>query len=125
VLTSMICLLNLISSIQGRILDQKQEFAVLQSVGMTRKQIEKMLCLEAGGILAEAFLISVLLSEGFFALIRYGLNALVGRLNIVVPYGLVAGAFVGTVLVVFGLTIGFFRRVKDENILENIRNDSV
>ena len=40
-LTSAICLLNLVNSINGRLAERRREFAILKSVGMTENSFGK------------------------------------------------------------------------------------
>ncbi|SDG62294.1 ABC transporter permease [Desulfosporosinus hippei] len=58
----LIGVLNFINAILTSILTRRQEFAVLQSIGMTRKQLVQMLCFEGGYYAALTAAISVVLS---------------------------------------------------------------
>ncbi|MCM1497991.1 MAG: ABC transporter permease [Clostridium sp.] len=124
-LTSVICLMNLRNSVYGRMADRRQEFAVMKSVGMTRGQIRTMLLWECGGILLEGMLVAVVASSVLIVGMRYVLSSLFGRLALKIPYLLVLAAAVLTAGMVILLTLRSFGREKEENILENIRNESV
>ena len=62
----LIGILNFINSMLTSIITRRQEFAVLQSIGMTTKQLRNMLCLEglyyAGGTIALSLALGVLTS---------------------------------------------------------------
>ena len=61
-LTSVICLLNLYNSISGRMTGRKREFAIMLSVGMTKKQLKRMLLTESLGILLQSLLLTAIAS---------------------------------------------------------------
>jgi len=124
-LTSGICLMNLGNAIGGRMTDRRREFAALQSVGMTRAQIRKMLLFECSGMLFEAVVAAVFISAGLICIVRKVLSSLFGHLALKIPYLLIMLAVVFTVGTVLLLTMYSFGRVKEENLLEEIRNESV
>ena len=55
-LTSVICLMNLYNSIRGYLDERRREFAMLLSVGMTKKQLQKELYHEAALLLVRSLL---------------------------------------------------------------------
>lgn len=58
--TGLIGIMNFINSIVAGILARRREFAVLQSVGMTGKQLKEMLCLEGSCYAVGTVLLSLL-----------------------------------------------------------------
>ncbi|MNM62637.1 FtsX-like permease family protein [compost metagenome] len=65
----LIGVLNFINSVLTGILTRRKEFAMLQSIGMTRKQLVTMLCLEGGHYAALTAISSIVLSIGCSLLI--------------------------------------------------------
>lgn len=124
-LTSVICLMNLGNSIGGRMADRRKEFAILRSVGMTTGQIRSMLLRESGRILFSAGVTAVLISVLLICGMRYVLSSLFGRLLLQIPYGLMGLALLGTVTVVILMTLYSFGKEKGQNILEEIRSETV
>lgn len=124
-LTSVICLMNLGNSIGGRMADRRKEFAVMQSIGMTRKQMKKMLMLECGGILAEGMVIAIVIAFALILLIRREMISLFGYLALRPPVLLMLLAVLFTVAAVLIITLYSFNKEKEQNLLENIRNESV
>lgn len=124
-LASVVCLLNLWNAIHGRMLERRRDFAVLRSVGATRRQLERMLLLECLGILGQGLLLSALLSGGLIALIHRGLSDLFGHLAFRLPWGLLAFALLFTAGAVLLITLYSFRQEKPQNLIECIRKDSV
>ena len=124
-LTSVICLLNLYNSIRGRIVGKKKEFAVLRSVGMTKHQIHKMLLLETGGIMAKGVLISALVSTPLVFVVKHKLVQLYGFVKLSFPWMTYVIAFLIAAVFVTMITLGCYHAEKTENILEDIRAESV
>ncbi len=124
-LTSVICLLNLFNSIRGWILESRQEFAVLKSVGMTAGQIKKMLLYECAGI----FLWALLLAGGFSGIlifiVRSGLTRIFGVLVLPMPWMVIAAAVVSAGGVLCGLALERFGKERQEDLFESIRRESV
>lgn len=71
----LIGVLNLINAMITGILTRKQEFAMMQAVGMTGKQLEKMLTME--GILYGIWTLGIAITFG--NVVSYGLVYLMGR----------------------------------------------
>ena len=123
--TSVICLMNLGNSIGGRMADRRKEFAILRSVGMTSGQIRSMLLRESGRILLSAGVAAVLISVLLISGMRYVLSALFGRLLLQIPYGLMGLAVLGTASAVILITLYSFGKERGQNILEEIRSETV
>ncbi|MBR2408733.1 MAG: ABC transporter permease [Lachnospiraceae bacterium] len=125
VLTSVICMLNLYNSVRGRISGKRKEFAILRSVGMTERQMYKMLCMEAGGILFRSVGIAVLVSTPLILFVDRMILSLWGKVGVGFPWGVYALAIVLAAAAVFGMTLFSYRMEKKENILVDIRSESV
>lgn len=125
VLTSIICLINLVSSIGGRVAERQKEFAVMESFGMTKKQMGRMLLLESIRILGQGIVAASLISGILTAVIYKVLSAWFGRMEFRIPYGQGILAVVVTGATMAGLSIYFFNRESSRNLIENIRNDMV
>ena len=125
ILTSIICLFNLFNSIQGRINERSREFAMLESVGMTKDQLGKMLLYECMAIVLKSIIYAAVIAGILCYLIQYGVIMIFGPMQISFPWLLMTGAVVLTVLVVAGLTKYCYRKRKPETILERIRRESV
>ncbi len=125
ILTSVICLLNLYNSARGRIAGQKKEYAVLRSMGMTDEQFHKMLGYECGFILIRSILISVFVTIPVVVGLQMVLSRLFGSIALPNPWWvfIVAGVVAGVALIT--ITLVTFKVEKTENILEDIRRESV
>jgi len=124
-LTSIICLLNLYNSTKGRISTQKKEFAVLRSMGMTDKQFIKMLALESSQILVRAVAVAVLVATPVIIFIKNTLMDMYGSVKVEVPWMIYVVAILVATVALFAVTFVSFKTEKNENIIEDIRRESV
>lgn len=125
ILTSVICMLNLYNSVRGRISGKRKEFAILRSMGMTERQMYKMLCMEAGGILLRSVVIAVLVSTPLVVFVDQMIVRLWGDMGIGFPWVVYVLAIGIAAVAVFGMTFLSYRMEKKENILVDIRSESV
>lgn len=116
ILTSVICLLNLYNSIHGWIAEQKPYFTMLVSVGMTQRQLRRMLLYEAGHILLGSCMWSVFISVPLIMGIKKCLTDRFGHVSIGFPWFLYLGAAGVTVVVILGFMMYHYHREKDYDL---------
>ena len=118
-----IALTNVISTISENVRTRSKEFAVLQSIGMTREGIKRMLGLEALLSSIKALLIG--LPSG--ALVTYALHQAMGigfSFDFEMPW-IPMGAVTLGVFIITWLTMRYAaNKLKDKNIIETIRSGS-
>lgn len=117
----MIGVLNFVNSILTGLITRRREFAMLQSIGMTKKQLRKMLCLEglyyaagtvlfslALGLFGSVFMIQNIMSGFWFASYRF----VIAPLMVCWP-----------VLIVFSLLlpVAAFVSVENTSVVERLR----
>lgn len=112
-LTSMICLLNLYNSIHGWISEQKRHFAMMVSVGMTQKQIEKMLFYEAGSLLVRSSIWTVLISTPLILGLKRCVIWRFGYVRIAFPWWIYLTAIFAAAIVIFAFMLYHYRREKN------------
>lgn len=117
----LIGVLNFINAILTGILTRHREFAMLQSIGMTRRQLIKMLCFEGGSYAALTAISSALLSLGSSLLIVRPLceqiwfmsyRFVVWPLVLILPLLFVLGALVPYIV---------YRATNKQSIVERLR----
>lgn len=125
ILTSLICLINLVSSVSGQMAERRKEFAIMESIGMTRKQMKKMLLLENIRILLQGMVVSVIVAGILTTGIYRVLSGWFGRITFPVPYalGVLAVAITGAAMT--GLGLYYFKRESGQNLIENIQKEIV
>ena len=125
VLVSLICLLNLYNSISGYMQGRRQEMAALISVGMTKKQLAQMVCLEGILLLGRSLLWGILFSAILIYGIQKGIVLLFGGIQFQIPTVLEIVSVILTFGAVLFMMWYAFRKIRMTNILENIRQDSI
>lgn len=106
-LTSIICLLNLFNSIRGWSEGNIREFMLLSSVGMTKRQMTKMLLYECQGIILKAMLWAGVVIVLLALAIQTGVTHIFGNLRIQfpVPEMILSAVAAGGVLLVITLLV--------------------
>lgn len=124
-LVSWICLINLYNSISGYMQGRRQELAALVSVGMTRKQLARMVCLEGLLLLGRSLFWGILFSVILLYGIQKGIVLLFGSIHFQIPIALESVFVILTFAVVLFMMWNSFRKVRMSNILEDIRQESI
>lgn len=120
-LITMITFVNIINTITTSIASRRREFAMIKSVGITPKGFQKMISLESIFYGIDSLLIAIPISIGINLL----LNKIVGDGKIPYEFNFVMYLIVIIAVVLFvGLTMLYsINKIKDDNIIENIKND--
>lgn len=120
-LITMITFVNIINTITTNVASRRREFAVIKSVGITPKDFEKMVSLESVFYGGGALMLAIPVSIGINLL----LNNIVGDGKIPYDFNFVMYAIVIIAVSLFvGTTMLYaIRKIKNDNIIENIKND--
>ncbi|MCL2588889.1 MAG: ABC transporter permease, partial [Oscillospiraceae bacterium] len=122
-LLTLIYLTNVISTISANVQSRAQEFAVLQSVGMTHKGLRRMLSLESMLSSARALLFGVPLGLlGAYGIHRAILEA--AQFSFELPWVAVALSVVAVFLLTWIVMRYAARQLRGRNIVETIRMES-
>ncbi len=124
-LVSVICLMNMINTAQGRVAERKKDFAVLKSVGMTNKQIEKSLIIETLKILVLAYIISAVLCVPIMLLISKNTNYLIGHIDVPFPVIPIMLAITVTTFFIIIVTLNSFKKFKNMDIIKSIVSETM
>lgn len=124
ILISLISIANIFNTISTSIALRKREFAMLKSVGMTEKSFNKMVVYESGfyGLkallygLPISFLVMVLLYRSLRYTFEYGF---------VIPWTSIIIAIVAIFLIVSSSMLYSIRKIKDENIIEGLKQENI
>lgn len=123
-LVSVICLMNMLNTAQGRIAERRKDFAILKSVGMTNKQIEKSLITEILKILLMSLIISAIVCAPIMFGISSWMNSLIGHIKLPLPIIQIILAIVVTSFFIIFITLRSFRKYKDMDIIKNIVSET-
>lgn len=124
ILISLITITNIINTISTSIYLRKREFGMLRSVGMTNYQFKKMMILESVFYGVKALIYGLPIG----ILIDYAIYKEVSNLYIyeyAFPYKSVLICIFFVFIIVFTTTIYTIRKIKNDNIVDVIRQDNI
>ena len=103
---------------------RKKEFAMLKSIGMTKREFNRMIRLESIFYGVKSLIIGIpiglLLSYGMYNVFRNSME-----MEYVLPYKSIAVAVI-FVAVVIGIIMRYsMSKINKQNIIETIRNDNI
>lgn len=124
-LTFAICILNLYNSILGRAAARRQEIAILKSIGMTRKQMKRMLFYENIGLLLKGALWSCVLSVPLIYGLEHILSGFLGKMKFSFPWQIYLGAWIIVAISLVWITAYCYGKRTNESILEGLRRETV
>ncbi|WP_195345125.1 ABC transporter permease [Paraclostridium sordellii] len=121
---SLVSITNIVNTISTNINLRKREFAIIKSIGVTPQGFNKMIYLESllYGVLALVYGVPIGL------LIDVIMNKIMGnvvQLGMILPWNAVLICVVGVFVITFIASYIPMRKINKENIIENIRQESI
>ena len=121
---TLIGITNIFNTITTNMNLRKKEFAMLKSIGMTRKEFNRMIRLESIFYGVKSLVIGIpiglVLSYGMYNVFRNSME-----IEYVLPYNAIAVAVI-FVAVVIGIIMRYsMSKINKQNIIETIRNDNI
>ncbi|MDU6113400.1 MAG: FtsX-like permease family protein [Paeniclostridium sordellii] len=121
---SLVSIINIVNTISTNINLRKREFAIIKSIGVTPQGFNKMIYLESllYGVLALVYGVPIGL------LIDVIMNKIMGnvvQLGMILPWNAVLVSIVGVFVITFIASYIPMRKINKENIIENIRQESI
>ncbi|CEQ16437.1 ABC transporter permease [Paraclostridium sordellii] len=121
---SLVSITNIVNTISTNINLRKREFAIIKSIGVTPHGFNKMIYLESllYGVLALVYGVPIGL------LIDVIMNKIMGnvvQLGMILPWNAVLVSIVGVFVITFIASYIPMRKINKENIIENIRQESI
>lgn len=124
-LVTLIGVTSVFNTINTSIALRRKEFAVLRSIGLTPKGFTKTLRFESLFFGLKSLLYGLPVSFGILYLMYLSMNNIVELGHILIPWGSVLIAVLG-VFAVIGLSMIYAtKRIKNENILDAIREENI
>ncbi|WP_138203106.1 ABC transporter permease [Haloimpatiens lingqiaonensis] len=117
---ALISSLNIVNTISTNLMLRKREIAALEAIGMTAKQVKKMVYLE--GVLYG--IISAILGSFIGSGLSYALGKMIGNIRgfqWTIPWKFIGIAAAGAMLIALISSYFPLRRIKNESLIENIR----
>lgn len=120
IMLGIIGMINVISTMSTSITMRAREFAVLQSIGMTRDELRKMLNMESILCAGKALLYGFPNGMLMLMVINYAVIQII-PIGISVPWGEIMLVFLAVFIVIWGTIHVSSRKMEDQNIIETIR----
>lgn len=124
VVISLVSITNIVNTISTNINLRKRELAIIKSIGVTPSGFNKMIYLESllYGVLA--LLYGVPIGLGIDILMNKTLGDVI-QMGLILPWGAVGICFVGIFLITFIASYIPMKKINKENLIENIRQESI
>ncbi|SCG94994.1 ABC transporter permease [Romboutsia sp. 1001713B170207_170306_H8] len=124
VVISLVSITNIVNTISTNINLRKRELAIIKSIGVTPRGFNKMIYLEGllYGVLA--LLYGVPIGLGIDILMNKTLGDVID-VGMILPWGAVGICFVGIFVITFIASYIPMSKINKENIIENIRQESI
>ena len=119
-----ICLTSIINTMNTNLLLRQTEFAVLRSIGFSKKGINKMLLFESIFLCIKTIILGIPLATLFVAILMYLSKMMTGEL-FKFPIDAYLISFIGIIIVIFIMNIFSNKKIKNNNIIESIRKNSI
>ena len=121
---SLVSMTNIINTISTNINLRKRELAIIKSIGVTPKGFNKMIYLESFLYGALALLYGIPIGVGLI----YVMSKILGEVidvGMIIPYNAIIICIVGVFLITFIASYIPIKKLNKENIIENIRQESI
>lgn len=121
---SLVSITNIVNTISTNINLRKRELAIIKSIGVTPGGFNKMIYLESllYGILS--LLYGIPIGIGLVALMNVILGDVI-QFGLVLPYGAIIISIIGIFVITFISSYIPMKKINKENIIENIRQESI
>ena len=116
---------NIFNTINTNMNLRKEEFAILKSVGMTGKEFNRMINLEVLFYSLKSLLIGVPLGIGLSYVLYLAFNQGKNVILYKLPVGGIIIGIIAVFILVFIIMRFSIRKVSEQNIIENIRNENI
>jgi len=121
---SLVSVTNIVNTISTNINLRKRELAIIKSIGVTPGGFNKMIYLESLLYGALALLYGIPLGVGLVALMNVILGDVI-QLGLVLPWGAIIISVTGIFIITFISSYIPMKKINKENIIENIRQESI
>ncbi|MDY3000495.1 MAG: ABC transporter permease [Romboutsia timonensis] len=121
---SLVSITNIVNTISTNINLRKREFAIIKSIGVTPSGFNKMIYLESLLYGALSLIYGIPIGMGITILMNKTLGDVI-NLGMVIPWNAIIISFVGIFIITFIASYIPMKKINKENIIENIRQESI
>ena len=124
-LVTLIGVTSVFNTINTSIALRRKEFAILRSVGLSLKGFKRMLRLESLIIGVKSLFYGIVVSIGIIILIHYATSDVISFSTIMFPWKYFLMAIIGVFIIIFIIMVYATKKVKQENIIDTIREENI
>ena len=124
VVISLVSITNIVNTISTNINLRKRELAIIKSIGVTPSGFNKMIYLESLLYGALSLIYGIPIGMGITILMNKTLGDVI-NLGMVIPWNAIMISFVGIFIITFIASYIPMKKINKENIIENIRQESI
>lgn len=121
---SLVSITNIVNTISTNINLRKRELAIIKSIGVTPGGFNKMIYLESFLYGALALLYGIPIGVGLIYVMSKILGEVI-NVGMIIPYNAIIICIVGVFLITFIASYIPMKKINKENIIENIRQESI
>ena len=125
IVIALIGITNIFNTITTNMNLRKREFAMLQSIGMTKKEFKRMIKLESIFYCAKALLIGIPIGCGLSYIIFKALMSGDLIIKYSLPIGAITISIIAVVLLISTIMRYSISKINKNNIIDTIRNDNI
>ena len=122
VLLIVIGLVNFVNVMLTGVVARKNEFAIMESIGTTKKQIVKILTLEGGIYALISTLLIMTFGNAFLFLVARAVPNMVDYAVFEYPVALVIGLIAAIFVICLSVPAIVYKAISDETVIERLRN---
>ncbi|MDE6833538.1 MAG: ABC transporter permease, partial [Ruminococcus sp.] len=124
ILISLIACANVFNTISTNVILRRREFAMLRSIGMTNKELRRMMNYECLMYGSKSLVFGLPVSFGMSYLIHIAMHNGFDN-DFFIPWKAVAIAVLSVFLVVFATMLYSMTKIKSDNLIETLKNENI
>ena len=125
IVIALIGITNIFNTITTNMTLRKREFAMLQSIGMTKKEFKRMIKLESIFYCTKALIIGIPIGCILSYIIFEALMSGDLRIKYSLPIGTITISIIAVVLLISTIMRYSINKINKNNIIDTIRNDNI
>ncbi len=124
-LVTLIGVTSVFNTISTSITLRRREFAVLRSIGLTKRGFNKMLFFESLFFGIKSLILALPVSFGVILLIHKSASGMMNISNILIPWNSIIFSILGVFVIVLLTMMYSSSKIKRQNIIEQIREENI
>jgi putative ABC transport system permease protein len=121
---SLVSITNIVNTISTNINLRKKELAIISSIGVTPQGFNKMIYLESFLYGALSLIYGIPIGIGLITIMNKTVSEVI-EFGLILPWEAIGVCIVGTFVITFIASYVPMKKINKENIVENIRQESI